>query len=316
MVNIPASVSENNKKRLRVYEDLGTNLIRHRITMEAWNGSNYFYAQLKNNGYRIALNVVATPQGHPRPFPKDLVSYRKVLSEILSVYKPELLVIENEEYNVTYYSGSAQDYINVLKVAIEVAHQKGIKVANGGLTGRLLSLLTYYDYRNRGMLKEAADFANRTQPDDILRSLPDLSNSRRFTKCIAAMDSLIKAYKTRNLDSVDFHWYEPIKYKESKNNGADNITSIDTRALGEMIEFLKRSTGNSVITNEIGQINQSQSIQTAILERCFQSNLPYVIWYSGDGESINEAEALPNADGTLRATGLSFAQYLKAKFPK
>jgi hypothetical protein len=316
LVNIPMSVPEANKKRLQVYKDLGVQLVRHTITLESWNGSSYFYDMLNNAGYRILLNITATPQGRPRPFPSDMAKYRKDLNAVLSVYKPEMVVIENEEYNVTYYNGSAQDYINQLKVGIEVAHQHGLKVANGGLTGRILSLLTYYDYRKRGMMKEADDFARRTQPDDILRSLPDLSSNRRFSKGMAAMDSLITAYKDMNLDYVNFHWYEPIKYKEPKNNGADDVKSIDTKALGEMIAFLKRRTGKSVMTNEIGQINQSTTILQSILEQCLTSGLSYVIWYSGDGESINEAEAIHNTDGTLRETGKTFAAYLKTKFPK
>lgn len=316
LVNIPMSVPESNMKRMQVYKMLGAPYVRHTLTMQSWNGSNDFYEKLNNAGYKIILNVVATPQGGgPRPFTHDMATYKKKLEEILSVYKPELLVVENEEYNQTYYNGYMSEYLTILKTAIEVAHSKGVKVCNGGLTGRLLSLLTYFDYRDRGLMSEADDFAKRTQLASINQVLPNISKIPYLEKGMIGMDTLIKAYKNLNLDYVNFHWYEPMKLRSPKAPSAANVDQVDTKSIGEVVDFLKRSTGKKIITNEIGQINSSPNIVKSVIDKCVSLNMDYIVWYSGDGDDVNDAIGLHNYDGTLRPNGKAFAEYIKQKFP-
>lgn len=317
LVNIPTSVSENNKKRMEAYGLLGAPYVRHTLTMQTWEGSNDFYNKLNAAGYKVLLNVVATPQLHAaRPFPTDMVTYSKKLNDILDVYKPEVLVVENEEYNQNYYTGSMKEYLEILKTGIKIAHERGIKVTNGGLTARILTLVTYYDYRSRGMIKEAEDFAKRTQPPHILAILPNLSKNQGLSNGVKAMDTLIAAYKTMNLDYVNFHWYEPITNRNPRTTTSEGIDDIDTKAIGEVVDFLKRVTGKEVITNEIGQLNESPKMVQSILEKCVSLQLPYVIWYSGDGDGPNKATALHNSDGTLRPNGQAFVNFIKQKFPR
>lgn len=317
LVNIPVSVPESQKKRMQAYSGLGAPYVRHTLTMQNWEGSNDFYDKLNAAGYKVLLNVVATPQLHSaRPFPTDMVAYSKKLTEILDTYMPEVLVVENEEYNQNYYTGSMKEYLEILKTGINVAHAKGIKVTNGGLTARILTLLTYYDYRKRGLYKEAEDFAKRTQPPHILALLPDLSKNIGLSNGVKSMDTLVNAYKNMSLDYVNFHWYEPIANRNPRATTSEGIDNVDTKAIGEVVDYLRRATGKEVITNEIGQLNQSPLMVQSILEKCVSLQLPYIIWYSGDGEGPNNANALHNMDGTLRSNGQAFVNFIKQKFPR
>ena len=114
----------------------------------------------------------------PVPFPTDLEAYSKTFTSILDKYKPELVVVENEEDNPFYHSGSADDYINELKTAITICHSKGLKVTNGGLTVREVMLLAFDDLMRSGKKQEAYDFASRAFPQQYLKSLITMRNFR------------------------------------------------------------------------------------------------------------------------------------------
>ncbi len=295
--------------RLKAYQLLNVTYVRHGIFMNAWNGSNAFYNTLQKAGYKIILNVAYLPQGGgPQSFPTNLEEYKRRLNEILSTYKPEVVVVENEEYNTTYHTGTAQQYINELKAAIEVAHSKGLKVTNGGLTARVMTMMVWKDYKDRALNTEADDFARRTMSPDLLADIPKLTKHKSVAIGMQVFDELLNAYKTLDIDYVNFHWYEPIGQR--KNANALTVTHIDTKALGEAVDYIRRRTGKSVITNEIGQFNQSPDMVKDILEKCVELKLPYIIWYSGDGGE-GKAVALTNLDGSLRENGRVFADFVK-----
>ncbi|MEP6512522.1 MAG: hypothetical protein ABJA79_01540 [Parafilimonas sp.] len=295
--------------RLKAYQLLNVTYVRHGIFMNAWNGSNAFYNTLQNAGYKIILNVAYLPQGAgPQPFPTNLEEYKRTLNDILSTYKPEVVVIENEEYNPTYHTGTAQQYINELKVAIEVAHSIGLKVTNGGLTARVMTMMVWKDYRDRGLKAEADNFARRTMSPDLLADLPELTKHKSIANGVRQFNDLLEAYKNLDIDYINFHWYEPIGQRTNAN--ARTAAHIDTKALGEAIEYIQRKTGKPVITNEIGQFNQSPDIVKDILEKCVELKLPYIIWYSGDGGE-GKAVALTNLDGSMRENGRVFADFVK-----
>jgi hypothetical protein len=57
------------------------------------------------------------------------------LDSCLTVAKPDLLSIENEEANAEYHKGTVQDYLNELNAATVVAHAHGnVPISNGGTT--------------------------------------------------------------------------------------------------------------------------------------------------------------------------------------
>ena len=89
--------------------------------------------------------------GKPATPPTDYETFRNSVSQIVSKYKPAVLVIENEENSeALFYTGTPEQYNHELKVACEVAHQSGIKCANGGIVSSLAVLLVANHYLEQG----------------------------------------------------------------------------------------------------------------------------------------------------------------------
>ena len=210
--------------------------------------------------YNILLNFTSTGV-MPMKFRTDVTTYQADLRTTINSLSsmPKIAVIENEESNKNYYSASAADYITELKAAITVMHSYGIPVANGGITSTGLNYLVWQDYMNRGMTTQANDFKKRMKVG---------INSTTTKDRAAFIQVLITNFVTMDIDYVNFHWY--------------SNSAADAQGLGEAIDYLKRATGKTVITNEIGQYDQDPVTLTSTVQMCKNYAFPFVIWYSGD----------------------------------
>ena len=147
---------------------------RHQIVLTNFNGTIATYDSYVNNGLKVLLNVTSKvtsftePEG---PYITDLVLYRQKLTELLNVYKPEVLVVENEEANSSYYTGTAQEYINLLNIAIEECKTRNIKVTNGGFTARMSKLLVWDYYTTTGQISKATEYAQKVFPDTLINTV-------------------------------------------------------------------------------------------------------------------------------------------------
>jgi len=299
-------------KKIDIAKDLGVSYVRNAIVMQDWNGRDEEYEKYIASGLKVVLNVnwghVQNEKGEKRPvpFPKDTVKYKQILGDILDKCKPELVVIENEELNRRYHSGSIEEYINELTAAINVAHTKGLKITNAGLTGRGFCLLVYNDYMKRGMQREANDFARRCIKSAWFKEKKkNTDEDGEITK----LEKLIEAYKKLPLDYVNFHLYEPIK--NVKGGTDENVQQITPNAVKEITDYLSRATGKKVISNECGERSSSPALVPQMLEEFAKYNLDYVIWFSGDGSA--GGKALQNEDGTLRPSGDAFKTFVQAR---
>lgn len=302
-------------KKIEIIKALGMNYVRLRTEVDDWSGMINNYDDFSNAGFKIILNINygiprnAMGQKQPVSFPTDLDAYGKTVSSILDKYKPELVVIENEEDNPFYHSGSADDYINELKTAIAICHSKGLKVTNGGLTEREMMLLVYDDLMSSGKTQEANDFANRAIPEQYLSKL---NNYKRFPVVQRALSfgkAVIQAYKTLDLDYVNFHWYEPSVARGKKDLAALNVDHIDPMVFTAIVNYLSRTTGKPVITNEFGVLNTSPALITDLMQKILDAKMDYAIFYSGDG--AGGSRALQNGDGSLRQTGEAVRDFIK-----
>ena len=309
LVNDTTRGTNNSTFKLTVAKQYGVPYLRDAINLSTWSGiSDAAYDAELAAGFKVVLNVnnslVVT--GSPVPFPTDTLLYKTKLTSLLNVYRPELVVIENEETTLQYHTGPLSDYINELKAALTVAHSKGLKVTNGGITGEII-FLVYKDYLARGLTAEAADYARRTMSPAIIADLPNLTNHAYTAGKVAMAEYLIPQYKTLNLDYVNLHWYEPIS-----DNYVASAPYYGTKAFTETIDYLKRVTGKTVITNEYGQDNTTPSITTDLMQAALDAKLPFAIWYDGDGTS---AFGLHDRGATtLRPNGQAFAQFIQAHF--
>ena len=75
---------------------------------------------------------------HPPVTPEELAAYRRRLGGLLDALQrpPVLLQVENEEIEPRFFAGTMAQYLGELDAAVAVAHARGIRVTNGGITDR------------------------------------------------------------------------------------------------------------------------------------------------------------------------------------
>lgn len=279
------------KQRLRLVKELGAVYFRpNTVRVDSWNGTCQECEAAQQAGLKLILTVSNSGgSGQPSRPPTDLTTYRRTLEAILNQYRPEVLVVENEENSRLFYLGSPEQYKAELQAACEVAHAHGIPCANGGLVSTLVALLVYNHYIQSGHQAQAQSFAERAlTPEEQM-----LLNSSKAQEQIEKGKALLDAYVSAEADYVNFHWYIG-----------------DPSALAEAVQFLNNKTGLAVMTNEIGQQDLSPATVTNLMGEVVRLELPFAVWFSIDAA---KARALMNSDGTLRENGLAFQQFMRSR---
>lgn len=271
--------------QLNVADQLGVSCLRARTFVPAT-----LPVTILNSNYDIVLNFNSEPKGGaPLPFVTDLTKYQQDLNNTLAKFTklPAVAVIENEESNIKYYKGTAQEYINQLAVAIPVMHAHGIKVTNAGITSTGLNYLVYQDFLAQGKIDSAKMFQKLTYL---------VPTSGRTQERGAFVETLLQAYTKMDLDYVNFHW---------------KGTSPDIEALKEVVAYLKKRTGKQVMSNELGQQDKDTNTLLAHMQFFSDSQFAYAIWYSPDENSDHKATPLQHSNESLTTHGITYRDYLK-----
>ncbi|TKK70154.1 hypothetical protein FC093_05210 [Ilyomonas limi] len=272
-----------------VGDQLGISCLRERVVVPARSLSVNLVPEL-NTRYKVLLNFVTpnSSDGSLLPFVSDLVQYQIDLNNILNTFTvmPEVAVIENEEGNRFYYSGTASEYIDQLNAAILVMHARGIKVANGGLGGGL-EYLVYQDLLDQGKEDAAEEFRKITH---VTPNNPHTQEKGAF------VDELLTNYATMDLDYVNFHW---------KCSSPD-----DVEALEDAINYLKKRCNKPIISNELGQFDKDPNTLLEMMQLCTDAKMPYVLWYSPDENAGKRDTPLQHNDATLTRTGVAYQGFL------
>lgn len=293
---------------------------RHQQVLTNFSGIIATYDSYVNNGLKVLLNITSKVTSFTEPagpYITDTVLYRQKLTELLNIYKPEVLVIENEEANSSYYTGTAQEYINLLNIAIDECKKRNIKVTNGGFTARMSKLLVWDYYISTGQNTKASEYAQKVFPDTLLNTVGVagyIASNSQVNATFQKAKLLLNEYKINKMTYLNIHWYEPAKEGDFPTANIDNIDRSDMKGFQETVEVFKLICNKPVITNEIGQFNTKGTLTTDILQKCYDLNLPYVIWYSGDGPKIGDAKALYNGSGILRESGTAFKTFIGSKY--
>jgi hypothetical protein len=233
----------------------------------------------------------------------DIASYKANVSKFLSYYKPEVVAVENEEDNKAFIPNtSVAQYIAQVQATIDVAHPLGVKVTNGGISFPNAALATWNYYWTSGQYAKADSYRERLMvlastnsgfkqaladvPTQADPNKPILARTATAKASLERTSQLIAAYKTLNIDYVNFHWY-----------------SVANGTLQETAQYLSQATGKPAMNNEIGQWDNSSDTVEALLKEASAARLAYILWYSGDGSN---AIGLQNKDGSLRPTGETF----------
>ena len=289
--------------RIALIKALGVTYFRPwYVNVEGWSGACYdLGCDLgPNAGLKLILtirnNVSDVPPFATTPA-KDGTAYRRNVSEILTRYHPEVLVVENEEDTAQYWAGTPEQYAAELKAACRVAHDQKIPCANGGLSSKTTSLLVWADYVEHQQFTEACSFVQRASAElaaDLCRftAIDHLSDADKTA--VATGRKLLDVYKSSGQDYLNIHWYIP-----------------DKAALSEAVNYLKRVTNLPVMSNELGQYDQTPEAAQKLLSAALDLKFPYAIWFSLDRDTV---QALQNADGSLRPNGQAFREFMRVHF--
>lgn len=302
--------SFDNNGRVAQAQKLNVDYVRAGITMSDWNGKSWSYESYVNAGIKVVLNVsyVYTDlnSGVGAPFPKDLTNYKATFQDIVNTYQPPVIVVENEEINKTTHSGPLTDYINMLKVALNVCHPKGIKVTNGGIYGQGLEVLTYRYLQTKGQ-KRADSFGNECMTTWQIKAAQNPGTNESIEYDVRRLDTLLNFYY--NLDYINIHPYEPF---DPYVTDASKVTTAAAVVIPDFKEYLIWRTGKPVMTNETGQRdNMNPNLVTSMLQKYDQVDFPYVIWYSGDQGVAGAKPLYDLKTGILYSNGTSFSNFNK-----
>jgi hypothetical protein len=254
---------------------------------------------LHDQGFDIVLTVRANdlgPEGATQPLDAaGIATFETQLASAIDTVHPTWVMVENEETAPKFYAGTADQYLDELRAAVEIGHAKGVKVTDGGLT--TLSTLVWDHLRAAGdpgaddYLRGASGRTGAILRAERLIANPDLLRTDpSFSVPFATVSRLVDGFRSIDLDAVDFHWYGP---------------SAD--ALGRTVDVYRDLTARPVLTTEIGQFDDDPTTVTAFLDALTVHRAVMVLWFDTDGDP---AIGLHDAPGVLRPNGVTFATWI------
>ena len=286
--------------RLDRLHALGTSRVRLVARLDV--APNPRIAEAQAQGFEVL--TTATNGAFPADPPSDLAGYQARLDRELAAHPTPVVSIENEPTADRYYTGTPQQYLAELAAAVPVAHAHGTKISDGGLVSAGVQLATWNDLWTRSGCAAADHYAAIAFPasrigGQVISDVPSCADPNRpilgsNPKALQVMNdanALIAGFAAIPIDYVNFHWYQST-----------------TEAMRTTVEFLRRATGKQVITNEIGQFDDSPGTLTSLLDETARLHLPWVTWFASDGSG---AVGLFNLDGSIRSNGIAFRDFVQ-----
>ncbi len=256
-----------------------------------------------------------------------VTEYRGQLGRRLDEYRAltgasaPMIAIENEANHGQFYAGTAADYLTELRIAVDVAHRRGVEITDSGIGTKAVKLVVWNHLRTtagsakadrylRTVFRSTSDSNDTILRDQLLgAAIDDPDPYARVNPTIRGnwqdAETMLAAYGTGpgdlRLDAVNFHWYTP--------DEPNPTTYSDRRALTDTIDALRAITGLPVVTNEIGQHGTDpEAVSTSLEVTVRERDLALVIWFDADG---TPAHGLfhPTDPGRLRASGRTFRNY-------
>ncbi|MDD2716689.1 MAG: hypothetical protein PHW04_12425 [Candidatus Wallbacteria bacterium] len=227
------------------------------INLQNWNGDQPDAGLFRNAGFKLILTIKSGKTGASDAFKKELC-------ELLDKYRPLVLCVENEEDSLESFPGTPDEYSIVLKAACEIAHSRGIKCINGGLSSSFISELVWDHYQGTEDLRAAKDFALRAFNPEQQKMLATGSSREKLVRILDRGRKLLKIYRDSGIDFINFHWY-----------------ISDPKSLEETVGFLIRETGLQPVCNEMGP-GRDGTVNIPLLAKALKLGLPIVILRFGD----------------------------------
>lgn len=294
-----------------IVKNLGCKLVRDAIVITDWltDQTSKSFEAYTNAGLEVILNI---NQDHsdkgPVPFLKtiQLATYKQNVKNILTKYRPKVVVIENEPLNKNYHSGPMTDYVNMFNAAASVCHSMGIPVTDGGGYGAGMDGNVYRWLQAQRRMLDRDNFGNNamTHSQVVCEQIP--GRSQNFEQGVSDVKLILDAVKA-NGDYANLHLYEILNPNNAKPAAATDITPYVVQYTKQFVEAY---TGKPAISNETGiRDNTQPALVSAICNNYNALGMPIVVYFSGDGKAAN-AKPLTNPDGTLNDCGKAFYSFV------
>lgn len=240
-------------------------------------GDNFYSVkQIQDSGLLCAMTFNNRPVQDVAYFPTGaaLTAFTKTLDSLLTIRKPDLLSIENEEGNTSYHKGTVQDYLAELNASTTVAHAHNVPISNGGLTlGAVYALRKYYQDNN---LMDSVTWLNTAMGLNP-------SNTSYAQSQLDWYIPLLAGIAAGNTDYINFHWYEPPR--------TDTVPTTTSGVLPPLINYIRIATGKPVITTEAGCRNSSTPLLFQMFNEINHAGCVWGIYYDGVGPLAFQNEA-------------------------
>jgi acetyl esterase len=295
----------NWQQKADVTDSLNVDYVRLKITVSTFNGISEWYDLFarQKHGYKFVLNLNWNENRVVPNFPRDLTLYGQKISQVLSKYQPELVVIENEQQNKSFHPGeSAKRYVDMLKTASPIVHAAGLKMTDGGIYGSGLFMLIYRDLFNLKGLEIANSFGTEchlTSAEVGAARTPNSSPGREAN--MMYFDTILNGVNLY-CDYANIHLY-------INPNPVIACDVNSQKVWPEIQAYIKRRMNKECITNETC-VRNSYDVHFVeeTLDTYRNTFTPYVIWYSGESGAANAgSKSLQDPKtGILRPTGHEF----------
>lgn len=290
---------------IEIARAIGVKYIRLHTILSTDIAVNNFNAAVAA-GLKVLLNVDYF-DAKGTPFFTDLITYKAKLSATLTSNKPELLVVENEENNFDYHTDDLPNYLALLNAAISVAKPLNIPVANGGITCCPLKWFVHRYYTEQGNTAAAQSFGAKCIPINEINALNSKKNEN-IEEEIAVVKFLLNAYASTDIDFVNIHWYEPAIYRNTSTAQSIMDTVLTTTsALQEVVNIVAKITGKKVMSNEMGTMNESAELMSALLQEATAAKLEYCVVFDGNAR---DQTAAYSSNGILLLNGVAIKNFI------
>lgn len=246
---------------------IGVKNIRQNFTRGGGNVYDSSVIREIDSGLNVLLTVNNSTDG--------AIGFATFLDSIMNRGRPTILSIRNEP---TQNSPSMAAYLQDLTAAIPIAHARGVKITNGGITRDVVYYMAY-TWLNSGN-QTYIDSANNW----LIPTLHLNMSSPAAIKAIGQYDTLFRVYDTLNLDYINLHWYEPSQTDTS-------VTTV-SGVLPIVSNFIYTRLNNKpLMSDEFGTYNHSCGLLNDLVTEAIASHFKYLIYFDG-----NTIPAIKNQD--------------------
>ena len=318
-VLVNSSTLTNTQKADVSADGLGCKYVRGALTIRTWSGSSTRYEIYRTKlGLGKQIPVINGINGGATPYyvgAEELGWYADTLALILDKYPDiKIVAIENEAINVTYlgdasgfHTGNLAQYGAQVQAAYPVCKARGVKMIESGIYGIGLYGLIYRDLVAQGRTTDAAAYAAIAMTPAQLSNVQSGVNAITEVK-IRMVDSILNL--SPYFDYMNIHLYEVFNPNIVDEAGQTVSTELYIKYAQD---YIQKRTHKQVVTNEIGQRNNTQpDLVTSLLAQYYRYGFPIIQWFSGVGSA--GSQPLNNeTTGEINANGTAFKNYIQSK---